>query len=269
MNSQWEGTDRSQGESALEDIAGVFYDRKRRRRIVVKKDLLLNQLRRDSLQIGKHFDSMCDDELTSLGSVFSAVQFMVLCGVAKSEQKQDEFFTTCSVLLNNASMTFAAALTLLRFGYRIQPGILVRNVLENVSTVGHLFMKREDLKKHQAGKLKSTDTIKSMKQIIPIFGKLYGFYSDTFAHISSWYTKPHPLDIFKDNKDPALVANIFSLKGCLWLIYITAELIYLDFLDIKSPNFWTKREKGKFLYDPTNETRKWAKQFFGSEIENI
>lgn len=251
----------------MEDVAGVFYDRRNKRRIVVTRDMLLNQLRRESPVIADRFDSICGDELTSLSSVFSAVQFLIMCGVEVSTRKQNGFFLTCSVLLQNASTTFVAALTLLRFGYRLQPGILVRNILENVSMVGHLFVKRRDLRKYEAGRLKSTETISTMKQIIPPFGRLYGFYSDHFAHISTMYSNVHPLKKFGDKNDESLVANILFLKLSLWLIYVTTELVYLDFLRNRSPYFWKKLGDGKYRYQPTEEARKWQEEFLGMDSE--
>lgn len=178
----------------------------------------------------------------------------------------DELRQTCGYLLFNGINSFTAAFELLRNGYRLQPGILVRNILETLSTILHLFILPDDLKLFKQGNLKSTKTLDAAKKVIPPFGQLYGFFSDGFVHISSLYQNFQPLIPFKSKEDEALKVNVGFMKISIWLIYVTTELIFLDI--IKAPRYWRKLGGGKYLYSPSREEHSRQSEFFGFDLKD-
>jgi hypothetical protein len=161
----------------------------------------------------------------------------------------------------NASNSFAAATAILRMGYVLQPGIIIRSILESISTVFHLLQHPSDLAAYENHTLQSPKTIAAAKKALPPFGSLYGHFSDNFAHIGHLHKSISPIAEFKERHE-ALEVNLGSLRIAAWLLYVTTELLFNEL--VSAPRYWRPVQNG-YAYDPLQEERNWMLAFFRAE----
>jgi hypothetical protein len=231
-----------------DNISSAIFDGARKHLLLLTDDILLNQLRRDCPKIAETFDSLCEVELEKLSKVFSRSTHILFAGVLKMSEK--EFFIKTSMILMNASSSLVAATQLLRNGFVLQPAMLVRSIVEQVATALHLMAYPADLARLSNGKFDSSKTISTANRMLPIFGKLYGYFSDGFTHVGSLHTDLQPVSMYHD-RNPALVANLQFLGTAALLIEMTAELLFFSAVD--SHRYWKKLDVGKYVFEPSNE----------------
>ena len=152
------------------------------------------------------------------------------------------------VLLFNAAQSFVAAFDALRHGFRLQPGTLIRGLIENLTTVCHLGQHPGDLAALTQGRLDSTKTLSAAKKIIPVFGQLYGLFSTGFVHVSHGHLGLNPV-VRCSRHDGAVRANLSFLRSALWLLYVVTELAF--FPHVTTPRYWRRVEhpEGKPAYE--------------------
>ncbi|MCA1790958.1 MAG: hypothetical protein LC667_14210 [Thioalkalivibrio sp.] len=251
---------RSQGseQQVPPNPALLLFDVEARERIVISSDILINQLRREGPKIEASFDSACAQDLRELSDLVSTSLGFIFSGLRFSAREGYELGSAAGQLLMNASNTLAAATAVLRMGYVLQPGILIRSFLEAISTVLHLLRVPQDLKAYQEHTLQSPRTIAAAKQVLPPFGLLYGYFSDNFAHIGKLHKSITRVAEFKRG-DEALEVNLGFLRLATWLLYVTTELLYHKLF--AEPRYWRRGDEG-YLYDPSEEERMWLDGFF-------
>lgn len=169
----------------------------------------------------------------------------------------------CLRLLINANQTLIAALQTLRAGFRLQPGILVRSVLEALSTVLYILKTPEGLTRFKAGKLDSAKTIGPASKVLPPLGRMYGFFSKHFVHLGSPHLEPNPLSNYSE-RDEVLKLNLSFMKVSLWLLYIVGELVTFE---KGSTSYWKHVGGGRFEFNPwPPELVTWQKEYLGADL---
>ena len=239
-----------------------FIDLENKRRIATSNDVLFNQLRRDCPRIAETFDNVCARDLEALNQEvchFTATVAAVATSLPERPFRR-ELCITCLVLLTNATQTSVAATELTRRGFRLQPGILLRNVLESVSTVCHIVTNEHDLKKLKKGKLASTRTIASAKKVFPPFGHFYGLLSNSFAHIGHLhFDSANAIKEYQEGEE-ALDFNLNALRFAIWSINVAAELAFFD--NLSSHRYFRKIEDSAFVYAPSSAERERMKTVY-------
>lgn len=241
--------------------AGALVDRAEKKLFIFTDDMLLNQLRRDGPAIEQSFDALCSVDLQDLSAQFSRTSGLVFSGLAVAQRGDDKLRFALAQLLMNGCNSFAAAVATLRMGFVLQPGIILRSLLETISTSLHLLLHPRDLSAYESHTLPSPKTIAAAKRAIPNFGLLYGHFSDNFAHIGVLHKSVTPLSRFTERHE-GLSTNLSSLRIAVWLLYVTVELVFLDLLE--SPRYWRKLENG-YAFDPDESEKDWMKKFLGAE----
>lgn len=244
-------------------IGSALIDHDRSKIILFSEDILINQLRRDGPKIEASFDSLCERDLTQLSGLLSKASGMLYTGLKIALHENDELRVACAQLLVNASNSFVAAVAVLRMGYVLQPGIIIRSLLEAVSTSLHLLQRPSDLSAYQNHTLQSTKTIKLAKEALPLFGNLYGHFSENFAHIGSLHKSITPVGEYTELHD-ALKANLSSLRIAAWLLYVTTELAFNEVTS--QPRYWHPVKDG-YKYEPSEDERKWMNSYFQQEVQ--
>ncbi len=247
----------STGKTVVRASAALI-DRDAKKLFVFTNDMLINQLRRDGPRIEASFDRLCADDLSQLSALLSRANGLFFSGLTVALKEDDDLRVACAQLLMNAANSFAAAVAVLRMGYVLQPGIIIRSLLEAVSTVLHLMQHPKDLTAYKNHALKSPKTIAAAKRALPPFGLLYANFSDNFAHIGQLHKSVTPIREYTEKHD-ALDVNLSSLRIAAWLLYVTAELIFNELL--VRPRYWYPLEQG-YKYDPSEEEKVWMKNFF-------
>jgi len=179
-----------------------------------------------------------------------------------ASRREMKLKVACAELLLNAANSFGAATQLLRSGYCLQPGIIIRSMLEAISTTLHLVQAPQDFAAYQRGELPSTRTISAAKKAIPIYGQLYAHFSDNFAHIGQLHRSLNELSEYTERHD-ALQVNLAFLRLAAWLLYVTVELLFNEL--VEEPRYWRPVTNG-YMYAPSDEEKKWMEGFLGHEI---
>jgi hypothetical protein len=243
-------------------ISSLHIDKENTRVVVFTEDVLLNQLRRDGPKIEKSFDSLCEGELAQLSSLVSRTASLLYSGLAIAKQNNDEIREACAMLLINGSSSFAAAVAVLRMGYVLQPGIILRSLLEALSTSLHLLQNPGDLAAYEKHKLPSTKTIAAAKRALPPFGQLYGHFSENFVHIGRFHKTINPVREYSKGNE-ALELNLSSLRIAAWLLYVTTELAFNELL--QKPSYWQSVDQG-YMYNPSEAEKEWMTEYFGLDL---
>jgi len=246
------------------NAVGGYRDLATKTDVYITTDVLLNQLSHCSKSIAEGFDRLCSHDLELL-STLQAEILLVLSLMSQHLDQLDDFKQECLILLNNANKTFTAAVQLLRCGFRLQPNILTRNIMETISTIFHLSFHIDDLPAFQQGKLKSHQTVGSAKRVVPVFGRMYGFVSDAFAHVGAGHREANPIVPYTSEDDPDLRGNISFLKMSLWLIYLATELVFYQ--AVQEPKYWRHVQSGEFILEPfPKHLSQWHRDFFGEDV---
>lgn len=248
---------------AIARVGSVLLDQEAKKIVEFTENMLLNQLRRDGPKIEASFDRLCGDELIPLSAFFSKTNGLVYSGLIVASREEDDLRIACAHLLMNACNSFGAAVAVLRMGYVIQPGIILRSLLEAVSTALYLIQNPNHLPSYQNHTLQSQKTIAVAKKALPPLGQLYGHFSDNFAHIGHLHKSITPVVEYTEENE-ALTTNLSSLRIAAWLMYVTAELLFNELLEM--PRYWQAVEKG-YMYHPSEDEKTWMKSYF--QMENL
>jgi hypothetical protein len=244
-------------------VLDAFVDLERKRNVVITNDVLIKSLQRDCPDIADAFDTDFANEIKDLNALFSETMAILIRAwhfdkTVQPPALRNAFF----YLLMNAGQSFVAALDLLRHGFRLQPGILIRGLIENLTTVCHLGQRPQDLRRLQDGSLSSTNTLAAAKKVIPIFGQLYGVFSDSFVHIGQNHLTFNPV-VRCSPDDEAVQANLSFLRMSAWLLYAVTELAF--FPHVTNPRYWREVDnpegKAEYSYAPTDKEEKWRMDF--------
>jgi SEC-C motif len=169
-----------------EKAVAAFLDEDTHSVVVMTADMVVNQLRRTGPKIAESFDKSFDADVWEIFEQF-AQTFALLAHSYKRHvrRKIDSVSVKCGELLLNAAYTVIGALEILRHGFRLQPGILIRNEIETVCVALSLFAEPDWLVEWERGRLESTKTISRAKKVLPFGGILYGYFSREFAHLGA------------------------------------------------------------------------------------
>lgn len=243
------------------EVAGLYFDEKRKRFFTIKKSATVNQLRREIPKINESFDRFFSKDIYKISSEKSRIA-QILFSLSYVNLDNPEYLSSaqqvCLPILLNAYDSILAALEVLRNGHRLQPGILIRSTLESLTTVLYLFQLPEDIPRFRIGQLDSTKTINKAKEIIPLLGPLWGFFSEQFAHLGEPHRNMNPLLPFVE-RDRTTLLNLEFIRVSVALLYITTELIFLNF--VGNPRYWKRIGKGAYQYNPSREEEIWLHEF--------
>lgn len=222
---------------------------------------LMNYLKSGTEANVNSFDRLYQKELGEISTIHSHI--LALCRAASHDARktEDSCRRECVVLIWNALHTTVAALELLRRGFKLQPRILLRNVLESVSVVLHLCHSENGLRKFTRGTLKTQPCLTSAKKVFSIFGPWYGLLSEHFTHIGLPHRLLHRDNIPFEKRTDELNDIVGSIRACFWFIYVAGEFPFYHLLT--NPRYWRPSQDGSpSLYvDPSPEGKAWQQTY--------
>lgn len=247
------------------DTCAVVLDPANERILEFRKTMLINQITRDAEKIAQSFDALHSADLDKMSALFAHCSAILACGLMKAEREEDELRIACAELLYNSLNSMVAAAYMLRGGFVLQPGPVVRSAIEAMAVALHLMQFSEDLQKHRDHKFESTRAISSAKRVFPPFGQLYGLLSNEFTHVGSLHKQLTPIRKYTGSEE-SLQLNIQFLTSGIWMSYVSCELVFLD--SIGQPRYWrelAKQIEGKttYSYEPSSEEKVWMADFLG------
>lgn len=215
----------------------------------ISEDGLVKRIQAFETDIEKSFDIVCKFEIKKISRYFGLARYNISSTVNQLREEKDDSSFQVKVLpvLMNLSLAISASAELIRSGYRIEPGILFRNILERISSILYLYYNFSEFDKIEKEKFESTKTITFSKKIIDIIGVCYGLLTKHNVHIGKWHFVAQELKVYS-NSDKALEINIYILKTLSWLYYVVSELVCFDHIDIKK--YWIKNPKLVLQYSP-------------------
>jgi hypothetical protein len=247
------------------DTCAIVIDQANERIIEVRKSMLINQISRDAEKIAKSFDAIVASDLDKISTQFSHCYAVVTSGLIKAAAEEDDLRIACGELLTNSLNSIAASTYMLRGGFILQPGPVIRSAIESMAVALHLMQFQDDLTKHRDHKFESTRAIASAKRVFPPFGKIYGFLSKEFTHIGQLHKQLTPIREYT-NSDESLSFNMQLITSGVWMCYVASELVFLDV--VAHPRYWHELNhevKGQtaYCYDPATDEKSWMKDFLG------
>ncbi|MGQ0665579.1 MAG: hypothetical protein ACT4O4_00955 [Nitrospiraceae bacterium] len=167
------------------------------------------------------------------------------------------------VLQLNALQSLMASIEIWRRGFPLQVGILLRNVLETISTAGVLNSDEAAYANYKRGNFDSSSSFTKFKHLWPagtFLGRLYGWLSNEFTHVGSGYKawQRIPLDL-KEPHISALTSMLGVIKGAFILLDMMSELTCHAFCE--QPRYWTRLEPNVYDFRPSQETKEWVRRF--------
>jgi hypothetical protein len=229
--------------------------------ILVSHDLLLNQLKRDSGRIAESFDALCESDIKEVSKLLAQASTLLLQAMHDKGRKDKELHSWSVVALLNIANSLSAAAHVLRAGYLLVPGVILRNAVEAMAVCLHGLLHPAALKKIQTGEFDSPVAIPTAKKVIPPFGLLYGLLSKSFTHIGPLHHQLQPLVPYTERSE-ALELNLRLLRAAAWLFYVVVEFAFIDLLG-ESGRYWKLERPNKAIYSPSEAEREWQAQFLG------
>jgi hypothetical protein len=207
-------------ESRHPDTCAVIVDRAHNQIIDVRRTVLVNQISRDAERIAKSFDKLHSRDMEGISEQFSLCYATLTSGLLNAAQDDDELRVACGELLSNALNSMAAASYLVRGGFVLQPGGVVRSCVETLAVVLHLMQFQSEVGSYRSDKFNSTRTIASAKRVFPPFGRLYGLLSEQFAHTGKLHKQLTPIREYEASYEPLAINMRFIATG-VWMCYVT------------------------------------------------
>jgi hypothetical protein len=185
---------------AIENIAAGYRDREKI--VLVTKDFVLNQLRRDAPRIADSFDKHAGGELDKISELVGRAYGILAPRIVGTDLTEKDLTSTAARLLHHAGTTFVGAVHLARGGFRRQYMVLTRSIVETIAVVIRLCADPKGLSSFYAGTLGSTKAINVANKVFPVFGRIYGTLSKEFVHIGEFHSTFDFLgDYNKDDED--------------------------------------------------------------------
>lgn len=232
--------------------------------IVVTSEVLVNQIRRDALLIAESFDELCDDDLQELSALYSEASAILVVAFRNLDSCSPVQAWAAQVLMNVGGSISAAAL-ILRSGYTLVPGVVLRNSVEAMAVCLHGLQRPSDLENIKAGSFNTPKAINMAKQVLPPFGHLNGLLSNGFTHISPLHQEVKPLVPFKNRKEPGLQLNLAMLRSVVWVFYAVCEFAFINFVH-GSTRYWKVKSKNEAQYCPSEQELEWMKDFLEKDF---
>lgn len=247
------------------DTCALILDTHNSRILEIRKTVLINQIDRDAERISKSFDALHREDLVRISEQFALSYALLTSGLLKAGQQNDELRISCGELLSNSLNSIAAATYLVRGGFVLQPGAIIRSCFESLAVVLHLIQHQSDLSAFKKDAFESTRAIASAKRVFPPFGKIYGLLSKEFTHIGKLHKQITPIREYGESNE-MLTANLQFVSTGVWMSYVICELTFLDV--VASPRYWTQAptelsDQVAYCYSPSSAESAWMEQFLG------
>ncbi|WP_043091207.1 hypothetical protein [Xanthomonas sp. SHU 166] len=247
------------------DTCAVIFDPVNSRLLEIRNTVLINQITRDAEMIAASFDALHHDNMRAISKQFAHCFGLLTSGMIKASQEEDDLRVACAELLSNALNSIAAAAYLLRGGFVLQPGPVIRSSIESLAVVLHLIQFQDDLKAHREHAFESTRAIASAKKVFPPFGRMYGLLSKEFTHIGTLHKQFTPIRAYEKGCEPLDLSMQF-ITSAVWMCYVTCELAFLN--TVATPRYWEEvsapsAEQVAYAYNPSAAEKTWMETFLG------
>lgn len=247
-----------------DNFLGAVLDHESKQFRIYTNDMLINRYTRDSMNVSKSFDILCGAQMKKISELYSKTYYYIGEGFIRATENSDEVGNECGKLLMNAIQTITASVELLRNGYILQPGMLLRSIVETFSLISYILLEPKAFNKFKSGKINIPSTIKYGKEVLPPLGLFQGLLSNNFVHISHLHSEFNVITSYNEMTEP-LCLNLSMIKSAIWMLYVITELVYYNYFD--EHLFWDKKNKYEYIFKGRENADAWMKDFFDMEGE--
>jgi hypothetical protein len=207
---------------------------------------------------------LCDGDKAELSELLADSAAITLRGMDDERRADKDLQMWSAELLTNIAFSLSSAVYVLRAGYRLVPGVILRSAIEAMAVCPHGLQKPHDLARIKSGKFESPKAILTAKKVIPHFGELYGFLSKDFAHAGPLHHSIQPLAQYQE-RSADLVVHLRAIRAAVLFHYIVVEFAFVHL--VHEHRYWHIETPNKLRYDPSEAQRQWQKRFlYGPDI---
>ncbi|WP_024834014.1 hypothetical protein [Ruminiclostridium josui] len=250
------------GRVKKENFLGAVIDHESKQFRVYTNDMLINRYSRDSVNVAKSFDKLCGAQMKKISELYSRSIYYIGDGFVRAAKNSDDVGVECGKLLMNAMQTITASVELLRNGYILQPGMLLRSIIETFSLISYILLEPNAFNEFKGGRIDINSTIKYGKKVLPPLGEFQGLLSNNFVHISHLHSEYNIITVYDEMTEP-LDLNLGIIKNAVWMLYVITELVYYNYFD--KHLFWDKKNKYEYIFKGREGADAWMKDFFDME----
>ncbi len=248
------------------NVSGMFGMQNNKKVAFVTKDILINQIYRDSSKISRSFDDIARGTIEKISPVYGDISFIIFRYLNSFEKEDIGVRPTCARLFINSFQSFSASIQVARFGYRRDYGNIARSVVETLSVIVHLIGDDDAIENFHQGDLKSTKSVTYATKKFGVLGPLWGFLSNQFVHIGPSSAHARFTECYnKEDDDIDFIIN--NMRALTVLYYIVAELVFFEQFD--EPRYWERIGDREYRTNPSDEARKWQAEILGIKIEDM
>lgn len=241
------------------EVAAAKFDANLQKFVVIKRNVLTNQVYRDGAKIARSFDKLIKPDIVAASDLFSLSTTLLLNHLPRLDD--EGFKATAARLLFSAGNSYTAAIQAARVGYPKQFGMLSRAMIEALATTITLAIKDDALQLFHENKLSSTKCVGWAKTVFEPIGEYYGMLSNDFVHIGKSHSYLEPPTFYKP-EDEVILFLKSMIRGNAWLFYLVCEFIFHD--DVNELFFWKITGENSVAYAPNDEVRAWIDAFIDS-----
>ena len=221
---------------------------------------IFDEIDLNSTENAKSFDSVQIAVGTNFNDRFHISALTLSAGRRKAQVEKDDIRVMLSLMISNATVSLIGTLELIRNGYRLQPGLLLRNSSEICATILDIFMDKERYSEYINRQLKSNKSITRASKVVPLFGKMYGLFSDMYVHINDLHSTDMRISGYSDPKEVPLAMNLFFSHMVLWALLLVTELVFFDV--VLTPRYWVQNEDKTYTYSAIESEKSWISSFY-------
>jgi hypothetical protein len=238
---------------------------------IFEKSLLINLLKNTCIETNISFDNVYDYDLKYISLIYSRILCKYNMAYNQALLTNNSLHITSGDLIRNASNTLLASTQLLRCGFRLQSGILLRNIIETCACIVQLITEEGAYKKFIEDRLNSPQSIGKANKIIPIFGRVWGLLSNNQVHINNIiHTGNYPIDSYKDKSETPVNITIGLIGYSLMILEITTELVFCKNIAIEDLKYWILKSNGRCQFIPPSNCNEinWMEGAFSDFVNS-
>lgn len=150
--------------------------------IKINGNALIRKLNSDLEQIKSSFKNYCHIDLIRIGKYYG-LYLLNMKTITANDSNLNKNEKHVTYMLINMKSSIDAALKLMESGYRLEPGLIFRNIYERISYIIY-YMIESFNHNINPDKINSSKVIKYASKIINNIGYEYGLLSNNIVHIN-------------------------------------------------------------------------------------
>lgn len=228
-----------------EDIVGILTDKQTGETRVYRDDVVVRKIRDQHPRLRAAFDTKFEQDVRAISREIAVATSLVAVGVENSAKAEDsEVLRRLGAVMINATDSVVSALELVRQGYGLQAGIVLRSVVEAAAVVLDIVVNEESIQKYRARQYSPKSAATRAKKVFGIVGPLYGALSNHHTHVGEAHEAEYPID----STGPAALASLRMVKAATALVGLTVELLFQR--SVAEPRYWKPRPGGALTFAP-------------------